>query len=75
MQRVDNRIPAVFLFLIARRQEDENVAVDRIPLQVALQSRTVNLDVLDRNWLCSRNYLRNVGCYLSHKRRVHGHGQ
>ena len=68
MQRVDDRIAAVFLFLIAGRQEDEYVAVDRIPLQVAFQSRAVNLDVVNRNRLCSRNYLRNIGCYLSRKR-------
>ena len=39
VQRIHDRIAAVFVFAVARRQEDEDVAVDGVALQVAFQRR------------------------------------
>ena len=49
MQGIYHRVAAMLVLAVARRQEDDHVAVDRVSLQVALQSRAVNLDVLNRN--------------------------
>jgi hypothetical protein len=48
MERIDYRIPAVLVVPVAGRKKDDYIAVDSVPLQVALQGRAVNLDVLDR---------------------------
>ena len=64
MQRVDHGIPAVFVFLVTGRQEDDYIAVDGVPLQVALQGRTVDLDVFGRDRFCARNYRGNLCLHL-----------
>ncbi|HEY7191400.1 MAG TPA: hypothetical protein VH436_32840 [Vicinamibacterales bacterium] len=47
MQRVDDRVTARAALLIARRQEDNGVAVDGIAFQIAFERSAVNDDVLD----------------------------
>ena len=47
MQRVDDRIAAVLLWRVARRQEDDDVAVDGVTLEIAFERGAVNLDALD----------------------------
>jgi hypothetical protein len=64
MQCINHGIPAVFVVLISRRQEDDDVPVDGVPLQVALQCRTVDLDVLDRDRFCALDHRRNLCLHL-----------
>ena len=54
MQRIDHRITALLILLIARRKEDDCVAIDSIAFEIAFKSRAVNLDVLYRDRLRAR---------------------
>ena len=47
VQRVDDRVAAGAVLVIARRQEDDGVPIDRIALQIAFERRAVNRDALD----------------------------
>jgi len=64
VQGVDNRIaPGLFLG-IAWRKEYKYVTVNRVSFQIAFQSRSVNLDMLDRHWLCTGNGRRHIRLQL-----------
>ena len=74
VQRINHRIAALLVLLVAGRQEDNDVAVHSVSLQIAFQSLSVNLDVFDRYRLCARNRRRNDRLHLRHKRWPHGNG-
>src|SRR5439155_16306572 len=63
----------MIVFAVARRQKDKDLAVDGVPLQVALQCRAVNFDALDGDWLSAGNYRRNLRLHLGSHRWPHGH--
>ena len=49
VQRVDDRVAARRVRRIARRQKDDDVAIDGVTLQVAFERDAVDLDVLHRD--------------------------
>ena len=64
VQRVDHRIAALRVFLIAGRKEDDHVAIDGLAFKIALKRSAVDLDVLHRDGLCTWHRRGNVGLYL-----------
>jgi hypothetical protein len=64
VQGVDDRIAQGLFLGITRGKEHEHVAVHRVSFQIAFQSRTVNLDMLDRHWLRTGNRRRDIRLHL-----------
>ena len=64
MQRVDDGIAALLIFLVAGRQEDDDVAIDGIAFEIAFERRAVDLDVLHRDRLCAGDDVGNDGLHL-----------
>ena len=64
VQRVDDGIAALHIFLIAGRQKDEDIAIHCIPLQIAFKGCAVDLDVLHRVRLCAWDDVGNDGLRL-----------
>ena len=75
MQGIDHRVAPRFVLGVTGRQEDKHVAVHRIALQIAFQSRAVNLDVLHRYRLGVRDYRRHDRLNLSGNRGNQGERQ
>ena len=67
VQRVDDGIAAVLVLRVARRQEDEDVAVDGVAFEIAFERSAVDLDVLDGDRLCAGDDCRDFGFDLSGK--------
>ena len=67
VQCVDDRITALFIFLVAGWQEDDDIAIGSIAFEIAFESRAVNLDVLNCGVLCTGNGFGNVGLHLRRK--------
>ena len=64
VQRVDDGIAALLIFLVAGRQEDNDIAVDGVAFEIAFQGCAVDLDVLNRVGLCARDDVGNVRLHL-----------
>ena len=64
VQGINHRIAPRLRLGVAGRQEDDNVAVDRVPFQVALQGSPVNLNVLHGNRLRVGLYRGHLSAYL-----------
>ena len=47
VQRVDDRIASRAILVVARREKDDNVPVDGIAFEIAVERLPVNLDALD----------------------------
>ena len=69
MQRVDHGIAALLVFLVAGRQKDDDIAIDGIAFEIAFEGCAVDLDVLDRDRLCSGDDVGNIGLHLSDEPR------
>ena len=61
VQRVDDGIAALLVFLVAGRQKDDDIAIDGIAFEIAFERRPVDLDVLDRDGLCAGDDFGHVG--------------
>ncbi len=64
VQRIYDGIASRFLLRVARRQEHEYVAIHGVSLQITFQGIPVDLYVLHRNRLRTRNDGRHVGLNL-----------
>src|SRR5271165_1569462 len=49
MQRIDDRVPPGLLVGVTRRQEYDDLAIDRIAFQVSFQGAPVHTNPLDRD--------------------------
>ena len=68
VQRIDDRVTALLVFLITRRQKDNGIAIDNLAFEISFQCRAVDLDVFHRDGLCARHRVGNDGLHLSVKR-------
>ena len=64
VQRVDHGIAALLVFLVAGRQEDDDVTIDSVAFEIAFKRRAVDLDVLHRHRLCAGDDVGNVCLHL-----------
>ena len=64
VQGVNDWITSRLFLRIAGRKEHEHVAVNRVSFQIAFQSCSVNLEMLDRHWLCTGNGRRHIRLHL-----------
>src|SRR4029450_10038480 len=64
VQRVDDRVTARAVLVVARGQEDDHVAIDGVSLQVAFEGRSVNLDAFDDGRTGARHRIGHVGLPL-----------
>ena len=64
VQRIHNRIAAMLLLLVARRQKHKHVAIDSISFEIALKCGTVDLDMLHGDRLGAGNDSGDLGLYL-----------
>src|SRR6185437_9511223 len=67
VQRVDHGIAPLGLLLIARWKEDDHVAIDGLVFEIALKRSAMDLDVLNRDRLRTRNQRGDDGLYLRRK--------
>ena len=66
VQRIDHRIAALRVFVVAGRKKHDHVTIDSVTLEIAFKRHPMNLDVFYRDWLCARYDIRDVGLRLSH---------
>src|ERR1017187_7469865 len=69
VQRVHDRVAARLFMRVARRQEHEHVAVDRVSFQIAFQRCSVNFYVLHGHRLRTRDWRRHVSLHLGSESR------
>jgi hypothetical protein len=77
VQSIHNRVAAMLVLVVAWRQKDNGVPVNCVSLQIALQSRAVDLDVLHDCGLCAGDHRRYDSLHLRGNSRngSHGHRQ
>jgi hypothetical protein len=64
VQRIDNGIAALLVFLVAGRQEYDDVTIDSVALKIAFKSCAVDLNALHPDRLCSGDDVGNVRLHL-----------
>ena len=69
VQGVHDRVAARLVMRVARRQEHEDVAIDRVAFQIAFQRCSVDFYVLHGHGLCTRDWRRHVSLHLGSEPR------
>ena len=67
VQRIYDRVTALFVFLITRRQKDNCIAIDNLSFEISFQCRAVDLDVFHSDGPRARHRVGNNGLHLSVK--------